>query len=98
MARVELAPGVLDDLDRFIDYLESQGAGDASARIAELIDAIDTLTHSPSIGRPVAGEKRELVIGRRGRGYVALYRYIEPADTVVVLALRSQREAGYAHD
>jgi hypothetical protein len=31
----------------------------------------------------------------RGRGYVALYRYVEQADTVFVLAIRSQREAGY---
>lgn len=98
MARLELAPGVLDDLERFIDYLESHGTGDAAARIAELIDAIDALAHSPSIGRPVSGEKRELVIGKRGRGYVALYRYIEPADTVVVLAVRSQREDGYGND
>jgi plasmid stabilization system protein ParE len=96
MAGVELAPGVLDDLERFIDCFESRGTGDAVARIAELMDAIDTLAHSPSIGRPVAGEKRELVIGKRGRGCVALYRHIEPADTVVVLALRSQREAGFA--
>jgi toxin ParE1/3/4 len=36
-----------------------------------------------------------LVIGRRARGYVALYRYIEQIDTVFVLAIRSQREAGY---
>jgi toxin ParE1/3/4 len=98
MARVELAPDVLDDLDRFIDFMQSHGDGDAPMRIAELIDAIDALTHSPSIGRPVAGEKRELVIGKRGRGYVALYRYVERADTVVVLALRSQRETGYSHD
>ncbi|MGH8579450.1 MAG: type II toxin-antitoxin system RelE/ParE family toxin, partial [Gammaproteobacteria bacterium] len=39
---------------------------------------------------------RELVIGRSARGYVALYRYIEQIDTVFVLAIRSQREAGYS--
>ncbi len=42
--------------------------------------------------------KRELVIGRRAKGYVALYRYVEPIDTVFVLAIRSQREAGYTND
>jgi len=47
------------------------------------------------IGRPVHEDKRELVIGRRSRGYVALYRYVAKIDTVFVLALRSQREAGY---
>jgi len=35
------------------------------------------------------------VIGRRSRGYVALYRYFAEIDTVFVLAVRSQREAGY---
>lgn len=47
------------------------------------------------IGRPVHTDKRELVIGRRSHGYVALYRYVVEIDTVFVLALRSQREAGY---
>ena len=34
--------------------------------------------------------------GRGSRGYVALYRYVVELDIVFVLALRSQREAGYA--
>jgi hypothetical protein len=36
-----------------------------------------------------------LIIGRRSRGYVALYRYVPEIDTVFILALRGQREAGY---
>jgi len=47
------------------------------------------------IGRPVRGGKRELVIGQASRGYVALYRYVAGVETVFVLALRAQREAGY---
>ena len=39
-----------------------------------------------------------LGIGRRAHGYVALYRYAEKIDTVFVLALRSQCEAGYARN
>ena len=42
--------------------------------------------------------KRELVIGRATRGYVALYRYVAVIDTVFVLAVRAQREDGYKHD
>ena len=38
---------------------------------------------------------RELVIGRRARGYVALYRYVAELDTVFVLAVRGRKEAGY---
>jgi hypothetical protein len=46
----------------------------------------------------VKGGKRELVIGRASCGYVALYRFLPDIDTVFVLAIRSQREAGYKRD
>ena len=95
MARVELAPEVLDDFERFLDHMERFEVADAPMRIGELVQAIQILTHSPLIGRPVRGGKRELVIGRDARGYVALYRFVAGIDTVFVLAIRSQREAGY---
>jgi len=95
MSRIELAPELGDDLDRILDHLASHAVDDVPARIQEIIQAIDVLEHNPLIGRPVDGGKRELVIGRRSRGYVALYRYVTEIDTVFVLALRSQREAGY---
>lgn len=60
-----------------------------------MIDAIDVLKLNPLIGRSVENNNRELVIGRRAKGYAALYRHIESIDTVFVPAMRSQREAGY---
>ena len=45
--------------------------------------------------RPARTDLRELVIGRRARGYVALYRCVAELDTVYVLAIRGQKEAGY---
>ena len=42
--------------------------------------------------------RRELVIGRDTRGSVPRYRYDSVNDTVVVLALRAQRELGFARD
>ena len=95
MARIELASAILDDFDRILDHLSKHAVEDAPSRIREIIQAIDVLQHNPLIGRPVSADTRELVIGRRARGYVALYRYIEQIDTVFVLAIRSQREAGY---
>ena len=56
------------------------------------------LQYNPLIGRSVSANTRQLVIGRRGRGYVALYRYIEQLDTVFVVAIRSQRAAGYGRN
>jgi toxin ParE1/3/4 len=95
MARVELAPEVLDDFDRFLDHLLRFDVADSSVRISEIIEAIQVLTHSPLIGRPVRGGKRELLIGQGAAGYVALYRYVASIDTVFVLAVRHQRERGY---
>jgi plasmid stabilization system protein ParE len=96
MARIELAPEICDDFDRIFEHLAEHAVEDAPGRIKEIIKAIDVLQHNPLIGRPVSADMRELVIGRRARGYLALYRYIEEIDTVFVLAIRSQREAGYA--
>ena len=66
--------------------------------MGEILEAIQILTHSPLMGRPVKDGKRELVIGRATRGYVALYRYVAAINTVLLLAVRAQREAGYKHE
>ena len=95
MARIELAPEVQQDFDRILDHLSEHAVEDPAGRVGEIIRAIDVLQQNPLIGRPVSADLRELVIGRSARGYVALYRYIEQADTVFVLAIRSQKEAGY---
>ena len=97
MARIELAPEVLDDFDRIFEHLSSFEAEHIPQRIAEIVDAVQVLEHSPMIGRPVKGGKRELVIGGGSHGYVALYRFVNAVDTVFVLAVRSQRESGYKH-
>ena len=96
MSRIELAPEVGDDLERIFDHLGQHNVDDIPSRIREIIHAIDVLDKNPLIGRPVHADMRELVIGRQSRGYVALYRYVAEIDTVFVLALRSQREAGYS--
>lgn len=99
MTRIEVAPQVLDDFDRIFDHIAQSNVGSAPERIAEIVEAIQVLARSPMLGRPAKGRKRELVIGRSSKGYVALYRYVVQIDTVFVLAVRAQREAGYkSHD
>lgn len=95
MSRVEIAPEVGDDFERILDHLAQYDADNAAARIRDIIEAFNVLESNPLIGRPAPGNKRELIIGRRSRGYAALYRYVPEIDTVFILALRSQREAGY---
>jgi len=95
VSRIELAPEVLDDFDRILDHLAQFEAADAAERVAGIMGGLEILAHSPEIGRPVRGGKRELAIGKGIRGYVALYRYVASVDTAFVLAVRAQREGGY---
>jgi toxin ParE1/3/4 len=96
VARVRLAPGVLDDLARIIEHLRQHEVDDAESRGRQIISALDVLADNPLIGRPAGDDRRELLIGRDSHGYVALYRYLPVIDTALVLAIRAQREAGYA--
>jgi plasmid stabilization system protein ParE len=95
VSRIELAPEVGDDFDRILDYLAQYQVENPVLRIREIIEALNVLEHNPLIGRPANNGKRELVIGRRSHGYVALYRYVAELDIVFILAVRGQREAGY---
>ena len=95
MARIELAPEVIDDFDRFFEHLAQCEINDAPGRISDILEALQILAHSPLIGRKVRDGKRELVIGQRALGYVALYRFVADIDVVFVLAIRNQRESGY---
>lgn len=97
MSRIELAPEVGEDFERILAHLAEREVDDRAGRLQDIISAIDTLARNPLIGRP-QGDNRELVIGKGHRGYVALYRYIVSIDTVFILAIRHQREAGYGRD
>jgi toxin ParE1/3/4 len=68
---------------------------EAPSRIEDIMVAIDVLERNPLIGWPVRPDLSELVIGHRADGYVALYRYVAELDTVFVLAISGQKEAGY---
>jgi toxin ParE1/3/4 len=96
VARIEVAPEVAGDLDRIVDHVTQHEASRIDERVAGLIDAIEVLTHSPLMGRPVRQDLRELIVGRAAEGYFILYEYIPEIDTAFVLAARSGREACYA--
>ena len=95
MTRVRLAPAVIEDLDRIVVHLHQHQSEGADARASEIISAFDVLEDNPLIGRPAGDDKRELLIGRGSRGYIALYRYLALIDVVLILAIRAQRERGY---
>ena len=96
MARIVLAPQIQADIDRILNFLVEHAPDSAADRVASIIAAIDILQSSPRIGRPTDGGKRELIISTGASGYVALYQYLPERDSAFVLAIRSQREAGYS--
>jgi plasmid stabilization system protein ParE len=98
VARVEFLPGVGEDLQRIVGHLERYEVEHIQARIGEIVSAFDVLRDNPLIGRLASNDMRELVIGSGSHGYLALYKYVTVVDAVFVLAIRAQREGGYARD
>ena len=98
MPHLVFSHSVADDLARISRHLQEHQSINADSRPTEILSALDALQSNPLIGRRADQGRRELVIGREGRGYLALYLYSADIDTVFVLAIRSQRESGYLHD
>jgi len=98
VSRIELAPEARENFGRILDHLDQYLVDNPAARIHEIVEAVGVLETNPLIGRPAENGKWELVIGRRTHGYVALYRYLAEIDTVCVLAIRAQREAGFGRE
>ena len=96
MAAVRYTERALAHLERVTEFLNAANPDAAANTAAVIFAAIDILHSHPEIGRPGEDEFRELVISRGNTGYVALYRYDEHDDLVVVHAIRHQREAGYS--
>ncbi|MDE2147770.1 MAG: type II toxin-antitoxin system RelE/ParE family toxin [Burkholderiales bacterium] len=97
MTRLVFAGRLVDDLARIEAHWVAHEIGDRDTRMAEIIDALQVLMRHPLIGRKVESGRRELVIGRGARGYIALYAYDEYDDVVAVAALRGQREDGFGN-
>ena len=95
MPRLVFAPQALDDLDRLTDFLLEQAPESAAATAPIIVSALQALKLHPLLGRPVEHRLRELLISRGRTGYVALYEYDAATDTILVLAVKHQREVGF---
>ena len=96
MAAIRYTERALADLSRLMDFLVGTEPEAATDTASIVFEAVEILGSHPEIGRPGEEDFRELVISRGHTGYVALYVYDERDDTVVVHAIRHQREAGYS--
>jgi plasmid stabilization system protein ParE len=96
MPRIAYSQRALDDMARLVDFLIEQNRDSALATFEIIEDGVMLLERHPEIGRKLPeADMRELVISRGKTGYVAIYEVIETLDTVLILAIRHQREAGF---
>jgi plasmid stabilization system protein ParE len=95
VAQVSYARRALADFERIFEFIAHADPYTAGAAVGAIRQAIEILEYHPLIGRPAERGLRELVISRGRTGYLALYEFLPELDTVLVLALRHQREAGF---
>ena len=97
MAEIVLGRRALADIDRLYDFLVEQNPEWAEEAVQAITEALGILRSHPFVGRLIPDSaQRELVISKGRSGHLALYRYDEVSDEVVVMAIHHQREAGYS--
>jgi plasmid stabilization system protein ParE len=95
MAQLIYTRSAFADLRRIHDAIVADDPTLAANLSALIRQAVGALARTPLLGRAAEGGLRERAISRGKTGYVALYRYLELDDTVLVLAIRPRSEAGY---
>ncbi|HBX40808.1 type II toxin-antitoxin system RelE/ParE family toxin [Vibrio sp. 2026] len=96
MSQVIFAPAAIRDLERLREFLRPKNPTAAERAAKAIIQGVQALGELPRIGRPIEDmpeEFRDWLIDFGDSGYVARYRI--DGDTVVVLAIRHQKEAGF---
>jgi len=96
VSRVIYTPAAVRDLERLVDFLLKEDPASAIDTAGLVTGAVAMLEAHPLLGRALRDRLRELVISRGESGYLALYDYETSLDTIVVLGIRHQREAGYS--
>ena len=97
MPRLKWSEPALLDVQRLYRFLASKNANAATQAVKAIREGVKILARHPEIGRPAEDmepEYREWLIHFGDSGYIALYHY--DGETVLILAVRHQREAGYS--
>lgn len=94
MPRLIWSPPALRDVQRLYRFLAAKNKAAARQALKAIRAGVKIIAQQPDIGRPIEEpEYREWLINFGDSGYLVLYRH--ERTTVVILALRHQREAGY---
>ena len=94
MVRIVFAPQAVDDLVRLTDFLIENDKNAALATVELIEEAVQILAKHPLLGRLCDSHLRELVISRGKSGYVALYSFEEKKKSILINAIRHQKESG----
>ena len=97
MPRVIVTEGAAQGLERCRLFLVEKNPRAAMRAGLAIEHQFALLETEPEMGRPLMDlpELRELIIPFGDSGYVALYHHEVRSDSVIVLAFRHQKEAGY---
>jgi toxin ParE1/3/4 len=98
MARVEITDRALADLERLFDFIATDDPRRARERLLSIRKAFELLADHPLLGRGAEDGRRELVLARGRRGYIAKYRWLPADDVGLILAVRHQLEAGCSEE
>lgn len=98
MAQVQVSTRALADLERLFDFIAAEDPTKARQQLVSVRKAFELLAEHPLLGRAAEDGRRELILSRGRYGYIAKYRWLPAEDAVLILAVRHQREAGYAGD
>ena len=95
MPQVRYAPEAIRDLQRPHEFLRPLNPASAKRASERIRNSLQVLGHQSHIGRPIEelpDEFREWVIESGDNGYLVRYRI--DADSVTILSMRHQKEAG----
>ena len=98
MAQVQVSARALADLERLFDFLAAEDPAVARKQLLSVHKAFELLPDHPLLGRVAEKGRRELILSRGRYGYIAKYRWLPAEDVALILAVRHQREVGYAGD
>jgi plasmid stabilization system protein ParE len=92
VAKIVYTRRALDDLEARFRFLAKESEAAALDALRVIQGAVSMLGDHPLVGRPAAGQLRELVISFGHTGYIALYRFLPGKGVVRILGIRHQRE------
>jgi len=93
--RLIWSPAALNDAQRLFRFLANRDEAAARRAIKTIRVGVKLLAYQPEAGRPIEGlasDFREWPIDFGDSVYIALYRY--DGDSVIILAVRHQKESG----